>query len=150
VRAGYSGSAYGVDLTHYNDVTELRMNPVVRDAWADALESGDYEQDHNRLVTVYGGSARHCCLGVLCELAVEAGILERNYDHESYVAALPDGSDAEYHSSLPEVVSRWAGLWTDDPVVETDEHGSRHTLSRCNDVIGLNFTEIAQLIRTSL
>jgi hypothetical protein len=150
VNAGHSDVRYGVDLTYYCDVTALRMNPVIRNAWVDALESGNYEQDQNRLVTVYGGSARHCCLGVLCELAVEAGILERNYDHESYVAALPDGSDAEYHSSLPEVVSRWAGLWTDDPVVDVDGDGTRHPLSNCNDVIGLNFTEIAQLIRTSL
>lgn len=148
--AGYSGAQYGVDLTYYVDVTALRMNPVVRDAWADALESGDYLQDQNRLVNVYQGTPRHCCLGVLCELAVEAGILEYDYDHENYVATLPDGSDATYQSTLPEVVSRWAGLWSDDPVVDVDGAGTRHPLSNCNDTIGLDFIEIARAIRTSL
>lgn len=41
------------------------MQAELRDQWADALESGEYEQSRARLHDCEG---RHCCLGVLCRV----------------------------------------------------------------------------------
>lgn len=149
MQAGYSDVHFGTGWFVPGNVEDLRMNPVVRDAWIERLESGDYQQGQNQLVGVYREKLEHCCLGVLCELAVEAGVLRAEYRQQAYVAVFPDDHYAEYRSSLPEVVSRWAGLWTDDPVVAVD-NGDRFTLSNCNDTRGMNFVEIARAIRRSL
>lgn len=154
MQTGYSDRAFGVDYTNYSSATvvrDLRMNPVIRDAWVAALESGDYVQGRNQLVSTYDGEAKHCCLGVLCELAVQAGVVHIDLQLEKFFSVLPDGNFAHYGSTLPEVVARWAGLWTEDPSVTIPYTNEvRRTLSNCNDSVGLNFTEIAEAIRTSL
>lgn len=43
--------------------------------WAEALESGEYVQGRATLTYVSpDGLKQYCCLGVLCELAVKAGV----------------------------------------------------------------------------
>lgn len=49
------------------------MNIEIRDEWADALESGEYEQGFGRL----NFDGKFCCLGVLSELLVKRGVLQR-------------------------------------------------------------------------
>lgn len=157
---GYSGIIFGDELLRdYGvDVRELRMNPVVRDAWTAALESGEYQQgqgalyDEVAITTVAGDrelAPRYCCLGVLCDLAARAGIIRLNENRTVYET--PDRLyDLErYGGILPEAVARWAGLWTNDPFV-TLVGGNRASLTNCNDTIGLTFPEIAERIRTSL
>src|SRR6478752_1443394 len=43
---------------------QLRMDPEVKARWVKALKSGDYQQAEGALVK----DARHCCLGVLCDM----------------------------------------------------------------------------------
>lgn len=157
---GYSGLTFGsMNLEDVGvDVRALRMNPVVRDAWTAALESGDYPQgqgalyDELRCTTVDGtvsGTPTFCCLGVLCDLAARAGVIRLNENMVVYET--PDGPyDRERCGGiLPEAVARWAGLWDSDPFV-TLVDGTRASLTNCNDNRGLTFPEIAQAIRTSL
>ena len=45
------------------------MDPKTRDTWADALESGEYKQGTQCLMTRdVDDVPQHCCLGVLAEL----------------------------------------------------------------------------------
>lgn len=115
------------------------MNPEIKKKWTDALRSGKYEQGYNRLkniILVSEGKdlVTHCCLGVLCELAVEEKIC---YENDRYF-----GSKEHVLSwdALPKAVSFWAELDDSDPVVE-DRH-----LSIWNDRYQKSFNEIADLI----
>jgi hypothetical protein len=151
------------------------MNEAIRDQWAAALESGEYEQGKQTLVKVTTRDGvqtrRYCCLGVLCDLAQRAGL---GMDEDVY-----DGK-VEYdgeHSVLPARVVEWAGfdgevadvqggdscnvkipldgdtlpLWTaqhqgrDDYVTQE----TRWSLAEANDYGG-DFTLIAALIRRHL
>lgn len=140
-----------------------RMNPEVRRLWLDALRSGDYRQGTGllRRVDAASGDAYHCCLGVLCELAVEAGVVRRT---ETRVDDVDGGVDADadtvvdgdrvtsyaagtYKFPPPEVL-HWAGLRGANPVVEVEEEP--RTLVNLNDVQEAPFTAIADAIERSL
>ena len=78
----------------------LEMDPEIRARWVAALRSGEYEQAFNYLRTDDG----FCCLGVLCELAVQDGVIpasERDPVSATYSYA---GAD----SLLPPPVKTWA------------------------------------------
>ena len=80
------------------------MKREIADKWMEALRSGEYEQ-------LKGGLANekrtaHCCLGVLCELAIEDGVSMRVA--QSHGRKRFDGLD----NVLPFVVRRWAGMAT--------------------------------------
>lgn len=131
------------------------MNEEIKTAWVAALRSGEYPQGFGRLKTLehddYVQSefckfnpAGYCCLGVLMELAVKAGII----------------ADDGWWYNQPALlwrVAEWAGLvpkgkphpdtghsqWV-DPYVTYDD-SSRH-LSEMNDSERLSFSRIADLI----
>lgn len=109
-------------------------------AWIEALRSGKFEQTQGWLRNHEG----YCCLGVACELALEAGIIEESYFDDNSEYASYDGEDTE----LPEVVAEWLGLTnpagryepeTPDPDVEC------WGLTWDNDK-GKTFDEIADII----
>jgi hypothetical protein len=117
-----------------------------------ALESGDYEQGKSALHQ--GG--RWCCLGVMCDLAVEDGVVTVEYTEAVPgvpIAHYGEGRDWAY---LPEKVVIWAGLeYTGERVSEAleDNEGRgrlgeapEDTLAAYND-LGAPFTEIAQTMR---
>lgn len=56
-------------------IPQLKMRPEVARMWVDALRSGDYKQGKHRLTTVTDDGVEHCCLGVLCEIAVQEGVI---------------------------------------------------------------------------
>ena len=136
------------------------MNQGIRTQWADALRSGDYAQATGVLTRVSGvnGKKSHCCLGVLCELAVAAGVLTRDdekinmFDTKDDVAASAIGYDGQI-SYLPSSVVEWAGLDEDNPTItgEYNGHTSYHylKLASINDG-GAPFSEIADLIEKHL
>jgi hypothetical protein len=104
----------------------------IRDQWVEALRSGRYAQGTGQLHK----DDRYCCLGVLCELAAEAGVVEKeaiyhDYSYDGVFAFLPDN------------VVQWAGLSDLDPKV-----GDTY-LSHLND-LGTPFPVIAQVIEDSL
>lgn len=145
------------------------MNGKVKTAWTTALRSGDYRQISNKL------SSRHsdphnfgfCCLGVLCELAVDEGKTQvrgiegaetqyGDYDSSNW----PAGYVPRWASgSLPPSVQQWSGLGSPNPMlayydpsdVSCDEEGIvRCSLSDLNDREGKTFSEIADIIDAHL
>lgn len=92
------------------------MKKQIRDQWADALESGEYEQATGALVL----DGAYCCLGVLCELAIKDGVedIRRVEDQfqitsDEYPGEWLDHDDGD----LPEPVMKWAGLTDSNPVM---------------------------------
>ena len=110
----------------------LEMNPEVRAKWTAALRSNRYQKGRSKLRYAEGEACRHCCLGVLCDIAKQDGVLPENYIHW----------DLGY---LPEEVCKWAALRDEDPKLWSDEFGMV-TCTEANDDIGLSFAEIADLI----
>ncbi len=110
------------------------MNEIVKQYWVEALRSGAYEQGFNRLER----NGEFCCLGVLCDLAVSAGVTER---HETDGAITVFGSNAWL---LPREVVSWAGLPDKDPIVANE------ALTYWNDEMQEGFGTIAHLIEEYL
>jgi hypothetical protein len=105
------------------------VSEEIKAQWVAALRSGEYKQGKWRLRLDASpatgkpwadGKPRYCCLGVLCELAVAAGIIERA--PVGYWAS----SDhlAKISSVLPLAVAEWAGLRNGglmtDPYIPTE------------------------------
>lgn len=122
------------------------MNPEIKERWIAKLESGEITQLQGILGNVDG---ERCCLGVLCDLAVEDGIIDPprvtirgtlNYEDNAAV--------------LPESVAVWAGFSEPDSYryntnggYDGSEDGIfSNALSADNDN-GVNFLGIAQKIR---
>jgi len=91
--------------------TTTTMNPEIKALWTGRLRSGEIEQGREYLGQ---GNAR-CCLGVLCDLAGEAEIIEPRqnvyYDEDGEVSFddwLDYGQGNE--ETLPDPVQEWAGL----------------------------------------
>lgn len=119
----------------------------------DALESGQYEQGHNRLTTVEEhGKQLDCCLGVGCKIAIAAGLkvetvpvgidpIEVRYDNEG--------------SYMPPAVMEWFGFDAKDPPIRIltedwdtgAEVEDEISASVANDDHGLTFDEIAEGFR---
>jgi hypothetical protein len=126
----------------------------IKEQWTAALESGDYAQGKSELRTAEDS---YCCLGVLCDLAVQAGIAkwERRNFHGSDVQvwfAAPVSGDAQDSDStfLPKFVKEWAGLDDTNPTVpDPTEPDHKSGLAMLNDD-GVPFTKIADRIKEHL
>lgn len=126
-----------------------RMNPEVRTEWLRRLRSREYVQGRGRLryVTTLGTGtqARYCCLGVLCEAAVDAGVVERVNLHDLWTYRDPANHADSSYNFIPLIVRNWAGLEHDaDPRVDG------HVLSTWNDDRNASFGQIADLIEEHL
>ena len=109
------------------------MNHEIAEAWVRRLEKGDIIQTTGRLGTPRGA---RCCLGVLCDMAVEQGIIPKPEvfaNHLSY-----DGESG----ILPLAVQIWAGMQS-----VNGTHTEGQPLSVLNDE-GTSFKPIAGVIRT--
>jgi hypothetical protein len=118
------------------------MKKEIADKWIEALESGKYKQTKGALKDSKG----HCCLGVLCELAVVENmatfISKRNIFDQYQYTSIDDTNDVK-DGVLPKSVMDWAGMKTD--------YGYRGNNGRdlfiLNDDEGYSFIEIAEVIR---
>lgn len=111
------------------------MNPEIKRRWVEALRSGRYEQGYGKL----SQNGKFCCLGVLCEIAVQDGIIgvrDINDDTLFY------GNNHEGSATvLPHTVREWAGLGErgvlipskQRSLVEINDH--RTPFSRIADII---------------
>lgn len=125
------------------------MNPDIKQRWMAALRSGEYVQGRGKLAPVLSdGTQTHCCLGVLCELAVKDGIITSNKS--------PSGESIYYgrHSAfgvLPDEVVDWAELELhhNSPHVLFGPLDINEDLTVINDV-GCPFSHIADFIDRSL
>lgn len=128
-----------------------RMNTAVKALWLAALRSGDYEQGHGALKTVDG---KYCCLGVLCDLAVEAGVIpaprttlgsEDNDGNMRQLYLFGDGDEAGQLAYLPSSVTAWAGVNCCGERNWSTESKYPQSLACLNDA-GNSFAEIADII----
>lgn len=118
------------------------MNPNVKAKWVQALRSGQYEQGDGWLHYEADGVHKFCCLGVLCELAVEEGVIPPGDPNAgqpknsvgNYIWDYDDGNDCY----LPPGVAAWADI---DNTGRIDGYD----LADMNDG-GSTFTEIADVI----
>jgi hypothetical protein len=106
------------------------MNREPYELWQAALKSGAYKQCTEAL-HAFG----ECCpLGVLCEVAIQAGVI---------VAV--DGADIityDGHDNYPPPsVLHWAGLETQDPLL------GDYTVTEWNDMYTTTLPQIAELVR---
>lgn len=122
------------------------MNPDIKEQWVAALRSGEYKQGAGRLQDPQVGE--FCCLGVLCDLAVKAGV---------QVSVTQVGYEVAYGGntgSLPTPVQEWAGLDSPDPELAESYEPDDGNLypeeaSSLNDS-GMPFSQIADLIDWAL
>ncbi len=110
------------------------MKKAIMKKWVKALRSGDYGQGRARLVTIeHNGSERFCCLGVLCNIATEAGYGEWNGTR------FQDENGYNCGGVLTPGVISWAGL--------TGIHTAiKNPLILLNDRDRKSFAEIADYI----
>ena len=156
------------------DQEVLKIDPARKAEWVAALRSGNYNQIVGELQTDCG----HCCLGVISELAANAGAIancELSNNHFTYYSS-GDGLEQTY-SVLPRKVYEWLGLgpveemddpddaddWSDPTVLVTPDIqvrwmelksnwvgvGMPTSLSALNDA-GFTFNEIADVIEEQL
>lgn len=126
------------------------MTPAeVREMWVAALRSGRYRRGTNHLRKTENGRVKYCCLGVLCDVLIKAGmeieVVRGRYDG---VVAY-DGSTG----TLPDSVQEAAGLMDDAgglvKTVTVDDHGDEtvyNYLTNLNDDAEWSFRKIADLI----
>lgn len=131
------------------------MKPEIKADWLNRLRSGEYAQGRGSLRTEgdpeSGEPDRYCCLGILCEVAADAGIVKRT------LAGYQASRSEEALTVLPGRVALWAGLKSANPTIAGDK---QLTLAEHND--GLHgdtdgwhrapktFAEIADLIERYL
>jgi hypothetical protein len=126
------------------------MKSEIKKLWLDALRSGEYQQGRH---TLRGDDERFCCLGVLCDLAVKAKIVNwgewpecQVEDEDSNRLCYRIGGATCYP---PQPVMDWAGLEQCDPLLNCGEE-SQHSCSQLNDKFGQDFEAIARAIEKSL
>jgi hypothetical protein len=133
----------------------MGMNPEIKAEWVSALRSGDYAQGAGVLHRqIKNGPDEFCCLGVLCEISVAHGVIDREDPMEGcnrfqYVTRYGDTNE----HYLPRAVGDWAGLDDLNPFLVHDE--TRDSLANFNDNPnedddGLTFEEIADMIDEQL
>lgn len=139
----------------------MPFNPEIKAQWLHALRSGEYAQGQGHLRT---DEDKFCCLGVLTDLAVEAGVAEWTPcdsfglygDLFGVEEVLFEGTDDErsvmnYLTATPRVLE-WAGLNGAESLKFGESGyipGLDNSLTRMNDN-GMTFNEIADIIEEYL
>lgn len=120
-----------------------RMNPAIKARWVAALRSGEYEQGRGVLRSA---DNCFCCLGVLTDLAVKAGVGAWGQCGELYEF---NGEERE-GGLLAAEVSAWAGFgYPARCGGEAVIGGESDMLTGHNDC-GRTFAEIADAIEAQL
>lgn len=123
-----------------------KMNPEVKALWLEALRSGRYDQGVGNLKAGDPDNPAYCCLGVLCELAANAGVIPPGKRIEE------DPHNTNYYFQgenefLPDEVMTWANLDSNNGAYQDD--AEIWLVDQCltdqNDN-GMPFTHLADLI----
>lgn len=111
--------------------------------WCRRLESGTIPQAQSKLGYVDGS---RCCLGVLCDIAAEQGIIPTPKEHGEYLLYCFEDEEQEHY--LPSAVQRWAGLVSREGKFYTgDDEAQMRALADENDG-GKTFADIARIIKS--
>jgi hypothetical protein len=150
-------------------VASYKLDPEVKAKWVAALRSGDYRQGRGALAARLPDGVEYCCLGVLMEIAAEAGVTDRS--EISRYRATVDWDDAVGTSAPNQRVGRWATgqepgtrcarvselheAW--DPLIRNphaisarNKNGEYIRLSGLNDHAMYTFEQIADVIEEQL
>lgn len=140
----------------------LKMRGEVLDEVVKRLRSGTYKQGEAALRKKGndGEPDTFCCLGVMCEVAAEAGVVTVRYageDRQSYDYVSPDGTVESAY--LPPSVIEWAGIvsdvekfWVETYYYESRGHygeGGADSLAIMNDS-GHDFDDIADWMEANV
>ena len=120
--------------------SSLKLRPEIKELWCSALESGEYLKARDRLRTDNG----FCCLGVLGDLAVKAGVAE-------WVGEILRSGGTLHRSYFPNALLKWACSETPENLILDEGSlwpipGRVSSLADLNDR-GMTFPEIAEVIR---
>lgn len=127
------------------------MRASIKGEWVERLRSGEYEQGTGHLQR----DGQFCCLGVLCEMAVEKGVIEKVPSQLDPKMTMYGGNGVWDGGILTPDVRDWAGLESVSPILPVDQftgdgRGARtRVLAALNDR-GLSFDQIADLIEEHL
>lgn len=110
------------------------MRQEVAKLWVDALRSGKYKQGKHVLRTRENS---FCCLGVLCEVAINNGCSIKVYNNNFYY--LYNG----VNGILPDKVMKWAEMNSSTGKYRPNQN--ENNLTDLNDS-GKSFEEIANVI----
>lgn len=133
------------------------MNPEIKKLWVEALRSGEYTQSMGALCNLknVGTESRdeyavkgYCCLGVLTDLAVKAGVVDWEQPEDGLPLqgvrqTVEPGLEIVATALLPTKVADWAGLEQANPLVRGE------SLAGLNDS-GASFERIADVIEEGL
>lgn len=134
------------------------MNPEIKARWVAALRSGEYRQGDGFLrIHQADDSDLYCCLGVLCDLAVQDGLAFWSKPKSSQAAASIVTQASRDCTGLPVPIREWAGLPARAMTPELrHSDGALHWAAVFNDgdkTLGVSkhsFEEIADLIEQQL
>jgi len=128
------------------------MNPDIKAQWVAALRSGEYRQGKHVLHNV--DEDTYCCLGVLCDLAVKAGVItetteEFNVTVNGDITVYGVNGDKldQGGAILPVEVMAWAHLDHANPDAADDDR--EVSLADWNDDMRYTFEDIARLIEAN-
>lgn len=114
------------------------MKKDIMEKWITALKSGEYKQTKFYLKAAKSKkSYGYCCLGVLCDLAIKDGVnikVQKERDESNNFRYVFDSESG----TLPTSVKKWADFYDYDFI---------KTLTEMNDNEGMNFRQIASVIR---
>lgn len=145
-------------MTTKSEETAPKMNPEIKALWLERLESGKEKQGHGSLKRVYPTKngkvrkVRHCCLGVLCEIAKEQGLISEEevelLDRDIYEQE--DGVNVRFgeeasEAYLPDAVADWAGI----PRHTTFDYGEQAKIADINDDSS-SFKRVIKYIKENL
>ena len=122
------------------------MNKNIAKMWAKALKSNKYTQGKYKLCRVVRSHPTeetqefHCCLGVLCELAVLNGV------HVEVRANTIEKFFNLQVSVLPQVVQEWAEMKDCVGTLPQEHSLEPQTLVTLNDSPSSTFADIAEII----
>lgn len=117
------------------------MRQDIAEKWVAALESGKYVQGKGLLRDTDG---KYCCLGVLCDLAVEEGIVSKVDDGGATFYGVDATPLSGRSALLPSEVMAWSGMAFPDGFMPSQDL----SLTMLNDTFGREFDQIAEMIRT--
>ena len=133
------------------------MKTDIAEAWCQELESGRWQKGRGLLHRMAGEEVdeetdKFCCLGVLCRMALRAGIdVTPRVLNATTEEAVGDGLHVKYghgrcNARLPDEVKQWAGMWSSMGHLPGRAGAELGDLTVLNDTTK-GFGEVAQAIR---
>ena len=138
------------------------MKKEIAKKWIKALRSGKYKQGKGYLKQFNSkNEARHCCLGVLCELYNDT--MKKNHKKSLLTEQMEDNTSGTsfvrfntVDGGLPQAVIKWAGIkkYLGNFIIRNiDIHGFEYNTEECladiNDN-GKKFSTIADIIEKNV